>query len=356
MVTKILIVDDSAVDTVIISSMLAGFDVLTASNGAEALGVIREDPDIGLVILDLFMPEMDGFQLLEKLKSEDRLNKLHVIILTNTDEIESEVRGLKMGAVDYIRKPVNIESLNARIAIHVKLKEAQDQIESENLKLDRMVAERTKEAEYARDITIRALVGLLEIRDVESFRHTVRTQKIMQILCETLRNMDKYREILTDGYIFELTRSTPLHDIGKAGIPDSILLKPGKLTPQEFDLMKKHVEYGAEALKKEQQPKEEHLPYFIKMAIEIIESHHERFDGAGYPKGLAGDDIPLPGRLMAIIDVYDALMTRRVYKEAWPFPEVVEYIKGERGRHFDPDIVDVFMERIEDIHEISEKI
>ena len=255
--TRILVVDDSAIDRMIISNMLIDFDVKEASNGIEALNAIDEDPDIDLVILDLFMPEMTGFELLTLLSSGEKYSRVRVIVLTNADEIENEIKGLKMGAVDYIRKPMNMESLRARIEIHAKLKQAQKVVERDNKELDMLVEERTKEAEAATDITIRALVGLLEIRDIESFRHTTRTQMIMKTLCESLRSNDKYKDILTDGYIFELIRTTPLHDIGKVGIPDNILLKPGKLTPEEFEIMKKHVDFGTEALKKEQNCKEE---------------------------------------------------------------------------------------------------
>ena len=355
MKTRILIVDDSAIDRMIISKMMVDFDVITAVNGIEGLRIIDENPDIDLVILDLFMPEMNGFQLLEILKSDEKYSRIRVIVLTNAEEIEYEIRGLKLGAVDYIRKPVNFESLLARIDIQVKLKEAQQLVERNNQKLNQMVAERTKEAEAARDITILALVGLLEIRDIEAFQHTTRTQMIMKVLCESLRSNDKYKEVLTDSYIFELIRTSPLHDIGKVGIPDNILLKPGKLSAEEFEIMKKHVGYGSEALKKEQSCKDEDLPYFVKIAIEIIDGHHEKYYGTGYPLGLAGEDIPLPGRLMAIVDVYDALMTKRVYKEAWPFPDVIDCIRQERGKHFDPDIVDAFMARSEEIHGISIK-
>lgn len=353
MKTRILIVDDSAIDRMIISKMMVDFDVITAVNGIEGLRIIDENPDIDLVILDLFMPEMNGFQLLEILKSDEKYSRIRVIVLTNAEEIEYEIKGLKLGAVDYIRKPVNFESLLARIDIQVKLKEAQQLVERNNQKLNQMVAERTKEAEAARDITILALVGLLEMRDIESFQHTTRTQMIMRVLCESLRTNDKYKDVLTDSYIFELIRTSPLHDIGKVGIPDNILFKPGKLSAEEFEIMKKHVGFGSDSLKKEQSCKDEDLPYFIKVAIEIIDGHHEKYDGTGYPRGLAGEDIPLPGRLMAIVDVYDALMTKRIYKEAWPFPEVVDCIMQERGKHFDPDIVDAFMAKLEEIHSIS---
>ncbi|MDY9920471.1 MAG: response regulator [Synergistota bacterium] len=353
MKTRILIVDNSAIDRKIISKMMVDFDVITAVNGIDGLRIIDENPDIELVILDLFMPMMNGFQLLGILKSDEKYSKIRVIILTNAEEIEYEIKGLKLGAVDYIRKPVNFESLLSRIDIQVKLKEACQLVAMHTEHLDQIVAERTKEAEAARDITILALVGLLEIRDIESFQHTTRTQMIMRVLCESLRTNDKYKDVLTDSYIFELIRTSPLHDIGKVGIPDNILFKPGKLSAEEFEIMKKHVGFGSDSLKKEQSCKDEDLPYFIKVAIEIIDGHHEKYDGTGYPRGLSGEDIPLPGRLMAIVDVYDALMTKRIYKEAWPFPEVTDCIRQERGKHFDPDIVDAFMAKLEEIHGIS---
>lgn len=352
--TKILIVDDSTIDTMIISDMLKDCEILKARDGLIAMQLIEDTPDIDLIILDLNMPKMNGFQVLTALNTDPKYRKIKTIILTNSDEIDNEIKGLEMGALDYIRKPVSIASLRVRINIHLKLHEAQRIIEQDNEKLDALIIERTRELEVTRDITIHALVGLLEVRNLESSNHTVRTKKIMKLLCEHLQTKLEYKDLLVDDYINELVTTTPLHDIGKVGIPDSILLKPGKLTVEEFEIMKHHVNYGVNALKDELRSDEE-VPSFIKTAIEIISTHHERYDGTGYPLGRSGESIPLPGRLMAIIDVYDALMNKRVYKPAYDHSFAMEYIQNERGKHFDPAIVESFFEIQDKILEVSKQ-
>ena len=354
MSTKILIVDDSTTDRLIISTMLADYHILTASDGLEAMELITKSPDIDLVILDLNMPRMNGFEVLEALQKDPEHRKIRTIILTNYDEIDNEVKGLELGAVDYIRKPLNIQSLLIRINIHIKLKRIQNRIEQDNERLDAMVLKKTREVAATRDITIQALVGLLEVRNVESSKHTIRTQLIMKILCDHLRTKTKYKDILSENYVQELVTTTPLHDIGKVGIPDNILLKPGRLTEDEFVIMKKHVNYGVNALQNEIYCDED-VPSFIKTAMEIVGAHHEKYDGSGYPRGLSGEDIPLPGRLMAIIDVYDALTSKRVYKPAYDFDYSIDLIKSECGKHFDPDIVTGFLEIQESVLEISRK-
>lgn len=351
--TRILIVDDSATDRLIISRMLNDYDTLTASDGLEAMKLIDDNADIDLIILDLNMPNMNGFEVLEALQKGREYRKIRTIILTNYDEIDNEVRGLELGAVDYIRKPLNIQSLRIRIDIHIKLKRAQKMMEQDNKRLDGMVLKKTKEVLATRDITIHALVGLLEVRNIESSKHTIRTQRFMKILCEHLRTKAKYQDILTEDYVHELVTTTPLHDIGKVGIPDKILLKPGKLTDEEFEIMKKHVIYGVEALKNELYSDED-VPDFIKTAMENIGTHHEKYNGTGYPEGLTGESIPLPGRLMAIIDVYDALTNKRVYKDAYDFDYTINYIISESGNHFDPDIVTGFLEIKDDFLEITQ--
>ncbi len=354
MSTKILIVDDSTTDRLIISTMLADYQTLTACDGLEAMELIAKNPDIDLVILDLNMPRMNGFEVLEALQKNPEYRKLRTIILTNYDEIDNEVRGLELGAVDYIRKPLNLQSLLIRINIHIKLKRIQKMIEQDNERLDAMVLKKTREVAATRDITIQALVGLLEVRNVESSKHTIRTQLIMKILCDHLRAKPKYQDILSENYVKELVTTTPLHDIGKVGIPDNILLKPGKLTEDEFTIMKKHVDYGVNALQNEIYCDED-VPSFIKTAMEIVGAHHEKYDGSGYPRGLAGAEIPLPGRLMAIIDVYDALTSKRVYKPAYDYDYSINLIRSESGKHFDPDIVTGFLEIQEKVIEISRK-
>ncbi|AFA47229.1 HD domain-containing phosphohydrolase [Acetobacterium woodii] len=354
MSTKILIVDDSTTDRLIISAMLTDYETLTACDGVEAMAVIAKNPDIDLVILDLNMPKMNGFEVLEAIRKNPEYRKIRTIILTNYDEVDNEVKGLELGAVDYIRKPLNIQSLLIRINIHIKLKSIQKMIEQDNQRLDAMVLKKTKEVAATRDITIHALVGLLEVRNIESSNHTIRTQWIMKLLCNHLKTKKQYQDILTEAYVQELITTTPLHDIGKVGIPDNILLKPGKLTEAEFEIMKKHVDYGVNALQNEIYSDDD-VPSFIKTAMEIVGAHHEKFNGSGYPRGLSGKAIPLPGRLMAIIDVYDALTSERVYKPAYDFDCSIKLMKSESGEHFDPDIVEGFMEIKESIFDVSRK-
>ena len=339
---KILAVDDSMTDIAIIRGILFDYDVVSAADGLAAMEILKTDPTIDIMLLDLNMPRMNGYEVLDELARSGIGARMSTLILTNSDEIESEIKGLEMGALDYIRKPLNFLSLRKRIEVHINLRNARVNLEESNLQLEKTVEDRTKELILTRDITIHALTGLLETRNIESSNHTRRTQWMMKALCEHLRTSDKYCDQFTDSYINELFSTAPLHDIGKVGIPDCILLKPGKLTPEEFEIMKKHSMYGVNAIRYEYG--ESSMPSFIKTATEIIRAHHEKYDGTGYPDGLAGENIPLPGRLMAIIDVYDALVSKRVYKDAISHEEALQIIKEGRGLHFDPNIVDAFIE------------
>lgn len=350
---KILVVDDSKSDVMIISNILKDYDLLIAYDGIEAMELIEDDPDISIMILDLNMPRMNGFEVLEALREHPTHKKIATLILTNSDEIDNEIRGLELGALDYIRKPLNLRSLRKRIELHVNLSNAHKNLEQNNFMLEKAVQERTRESILTRDVTIHAMVGLLEIRNIESSNHARRTQWMIRELCRHLRTKEQYSDILTDAYISELFSTAPLHDIGKVGISDSILLKPGKLTYDEFEIMKKHTTYGVDALKCSEN-KDNSLS-FIRTASEIIGTHHERFDGTGYPNGLCGKDIPLSGRLMAIVDVYDALVSVRVYKAAFTHREALDIISGERGKHFDPEIVGAFFEIESNIREISDR-
>jgi len=350
---KILVVDDSSTDRILIKNILDDYPVLFANDGIEAMDILGKEPSIDLIILDLNMPRMNGFEVLEAIKQNEDYKKIITLILTNYDEAENEIRGLELGAVDYIRKPLNLESLRKRIEIHGKLKKNSKLLEQSNAILEDTVQKRTKELVLTRDITIHALITLLEVRDIESCNHTKRTQWMIKALCEQLSNTEPYCNILSDSYIKELFDTAPLHDIGKVGIPDSILLKPGKLTFEEFEIMKQHTTYGINALKYE--VAEDSIPAFVKTAIECIGGHHEKYDGSGYPKGLKGEKIPLPGRLMAIVDVYDALISKRVYKPAFKHEEALLLIKTEKGKHFDPNLVDAFLAIEEQIKEIAIK-
>ena len=350
---KLLIVDDSKTDSMMLSNMLKDYDLRTAADGVEAMEALSHEKDIDIMILDINMPRMNGFEVLEAIRNDPRYSGVTTLILSNYDEIDNEIRGLELGAVDYIRKPLNLRSLRKRIELHTKLKSIQKALEENNFVLENAVQARTRELNLTRDVTIQALIGLLEIRDIESSNHTRRTQWMMKAMCEHLRKKESYGPILTDTYISELFSTAPLHDIGKVGIPDHILLKPGKLTPEEFEIMKKHTTYGVDALK--QAGYESTKLSFIATALEIVGCHHEKFDGSGYPARLSGKEIPLPGRLMALIDVYDALVSQRVYKPAFSHQEAMNIIGSERGKHFDPELVDAFFEIQDEIQEITKR-
>ncbi len=347
---KILLVDDSKSDLLIISSMLKDYDTVQAADGVEAIECIDRYPDIGIMILDLNMPRLNGYEVLERLRDRYFGRKISTLILTNVDEVDNEIRGLDLGAIDFIRKPLNMRSLRKRIELHIKLRDSQIALESNNYTLEVALLDRTNECNAIRDATIQAMIGLLEVRNIESSNHSRRTKWMIKALCESMRRRGLYQSLLTDGYIAELFSTAPLHDIGKIGIPDNILLKPGRLTPEEFEIMKKHTTYGVDALSKE----ETHGSSlsFIRTAIEIIGNHHEKFDGSGYPAGLKGKDIPLSGRLMAIVDVYDALVSERVYKPAFSHEESRAIILADKGKHFDPEVVDAFFDAEDEIRAI----
>lgn len=349
---KILIADDSQTDVAIIGSILSDFELFYAFDGVEALEQLEKNPEIDILILDINMPRMNGFEVLERLQLNEHRTNLAVLVLTNFDEIDNEMRGLDLGAVDYIRKPLNIRSLRKRVELQIKLKNARDALEHQNSILEKRVQERTRESVLTRDVTIHALVSLLEVRNIESSNHTKRTQLMMRALCNHLRTKPMFANILTESYSAELFDTTPLHDIGKVGIPDHILLKPDKLTTEEFEIMKKHTTYGVEALRC-MGPESDSLP-FIRTAAEIAGAHHEKFDGTGYPAGLSGKDIPLAGRLMAIIDVYDALVNKRVYKPAFTYEAAHEIMLSSSGSHFDPELLDAFFEIDSEIRNIVE--
>ncbi len=336
----ILAIDDSSTDLTMIQSTLSCCTVLTARDGKEGLQMLSKHPEIDLILLDLHMPKMDGFAFLDQCKVLSV--EIPIIILTNSEEIEKEILGLDKGAVDFIRKPLNFRSLQRRIELQLNLKQANKQMLEYNKQLERLVEERTQEIRKTTAITINALVRLLEIRNVETSDHSKRTKNMMRHLCEELQKQDDESYHLTDKAIQELVDTAPLHDIGKVGIPDSILLKPGRLTIEETKLMRQHVRNGVEALDYGTDKKEAPIS-FIETARSIIASHHEWYDGSGYPVGLKDSKIPLSGRLMAVIDVFDALTSKRVYKDALSHEEAIQVMKEEAPRHFDPTVFQAFL-------------
>jgi putative two-component system response regulator len=339
----VLAIDDAPVNIDTVKAVLgAEYRVQAAVDGSTALKILeRMRPD--LILLDIVMPEIDGYQVCERIKADPLTREIPVIFLTGKSDEEDEARGLALGAVDYITKPISPAILSERVKTHLALKAARDLLQRQNEILEEKVLERTRQMEELQDVAMVAMGSLAETRDPETGNHIRRTQHYVKLLAMHLRHRDGYRDVLTPEAISMLFKSAPLHDIGKVGIPDAILLKPGKLTDEEFEVMKKHATYGRDAIASARKTLSG-ANNFLIFAEEIARSHHEKWDGSGYPEGLKGEAIPLSARLMAIADVYDALVTRRVYKPAFPHEQAVAIVREGRGTHFDPELVDGFLE------------
>ena len=316
---EILIVDDTSIALELLEFTLtdSGYTVFTARNGHEALQIL-ESGDCTMVITDWEMPGLNGLDLCRHIRQAGFARYIYTILLTNRDEVADTLEGFSAGADDFIAKPFHPRELLARVRAG-----------------ERIVSLET------RDLTIFAMAKLAESRDSETGAHLERVRHYSRILAEHLAGIPKFAKRVTPEFVKLIFQTSPLHDIGKVAIPDRVLLKPGKLTADEFELMKTHTTHGAKTLEAAL------LAYprakYLRMAVDIAASHHERYDGSGYPAGLVGDEIPLSARIVAIADVYDALTSKRVYKDAFDADTTHKIIVEGRGRHFDPDIVDAFL-------------
>jgi putative two-component system response regulator len=351
----ILVVDDTPDNLMLMTELLKDrYRIKAANSGEKALRVLRADSLPDLILLDVMMPGLSGHEVANLLKHDPRTCDIPIIFLTALAAIEDEIHGLELGAVDYITKPISPPLVLARVDTQLKIKAAADFLRDQNDYLEKEVARRTREVMAIQDVTIQAMASLAETRDNETGNHIRRTQHYVEVLAEQVRDHPRFKHFLNDETIRLLFKSAPLHDIGKIGIPDHILLKPGRFTAEEFEIMKTHTTLGRDAI----QHAEDQLGIqvdFLCLAKEIAYSHQEKWDGSGYPQGLAADDIPISARLMAVADVYDALISRRVYKQGMPHEEAVEIIRQGRGSHFDPDICDAFLANVEQFKAIAER-
>ena len=349
----VLIVDDTADNLQLMNELLKGqYKTRIANNGERALRAAVQEPKPDIILLDIMMPGMDGYEVCRRLKADDATGDIPVIFLTAKTQVEDEQMGFDVGCVDYITKPISPPIVMARVKTHLALKAAADFLKDQNQYLENEVKRRTHEVQVVQDVTIVAMASLAETRDNETGNHIRRTQSYVKALAEKLRDNPRFARYLADNTPEMLYKSAPLHDIGKVGVPDAILLKPGKLTAQEFEIMKTHTTLGRDAiLAAEKLIGVEDT--FLRLAREIAYCHQEKWDGSGYPQGLSGEAIPVCARLMAIADVYDALISARVYKPAMPHEKAVEIIRAGRDKHFDPVMVDAFLELQEEFRTIA---
>ncbi len=354
---SILVVDDTPENLALMSGLLQDlYQVRVAPSGARALKIAQSERPPDLILLDIMMPEMDGYAVCVALKADERTRHIPVIFLTAMSEETDEEMGLGLGAVDYVTKPVSPPILLARVKSQLSVKAAADFLRDKSAYLEQEVQRRTREVREVQDATVLMLSSLAETRDNETGNHILRTQRYVRVLAEALRMHPRFAAVLDNDETQELLyKSAPLHDIGKVGIPDRILLKPARLTPEEFEVMKTHTTLGRDAIE-HAEARLGHTVPFLALAKEIAYSHQEKWDGSGYPQGLAGDAIPVSARLMALADVYDALISRRVYKAPMPHEQAVSVILEGRGTHFDPDVADTFFALHEEFQSIAREL
>lgn len=366
--SNVLVVDDQPDNRLILQYLLAErHTVLLAATGQEALNILNTH-QVDLILLDVVMPGLDGFEVCRRIKSSALWQEIPILFITSLESAADEERGLSLGAEDFIHKPFSPAVVLARVCNHLKLAGTQRELRRYNQELALLVEMRTREAIRkseelvlreqqviaAQSATIAAFCALAEARDTETGNHIRRTQHYVKVLAERLSTHPRFSGDLSEETILLLFKSAPLHDVGKVAIPDHILLKRGKLTEEEWSIMQKHTVYGRDAILQAESEFKDGNQSFLCCAREIAYSHHERWDGTGYPQGLKGEAIPASARLMAIADVYDALISRRVYKPAFTHEQAVAIIAAGRSGQFDPDVADAFLDIADEFRAIAD--
>lgn len=348
---KIILVDDNITNLNIGKNALSHmYDVFTVQSGEKLFKILeRIIPD--LILLDIEMPQMSGYEVIKILKGTETTADIPVIFLTAKNDPGSELEGLSLGAIDYISKPFSPPLLQKRIEVHLLVESQKDELKNYNDNLQEMVEEKTKTVLELQNAVMQTVAELVEYRDDITGGHIERTQCYLKILVDALLEHDTYKNDILTWDLDLFLQSSRLHDVGKIAIKDNILQKPARLTNEEFDEMKKHTSFGVQIIKKIEKSTSQNT--FLKHAMVLAGSHHERWDGTGYPLGISCASIPLQGRLMAIADVYDALTNERPYKKAFSHEEAVEIIKNERETHFEPLLVDIFLEREKEFKNVA---
>jgi len=347
----IFVVDDNKSNLVTaLDALSSHYTVLTFDSGARMLSVMEKKmPD--LILLDVQMPDMNGYQVMVRLKANHRFKKVPVIFLTAMDSVIDEVKGLEMGALDYIIKPFSAVLLRKRVELHLKLFDYSNNLERMVQDKIQEITKKTNHVESLKNSLLRTTAELVEYRDETTGNHIERTQEYLELFINAMKVYDVYADEARSFDMELVLQSSQLHDVGKISVRDAILFKPDRLTPEEYEEMKLHATMGEKIINKMKATT--HESDFLEYARIFAVAHHERWDGSGYPAGLQGEAIPLLGRIMAIADVYDALVTKRPYKEAYPHDQAVQVIYEGRGTHFDPALIDLFMQIHTEFNNIS---
>ena len=354
---KIMVVDDIPLNVKLACAHLktVGYQhFITETDSTRALSRLYQDPP-DLVLLDIMMPQVSGLDILQAIRSDAQFAHLPVLILTAATDRNLKIRALELGATDFLNKPIDVQDLIPRVHNALLMKAYRDDLELK-------VQQRTEQLQHAQEEVVHCLARAAEYRDNETGRHVIRVSRYVEIIARELG--------LPTSRVALIKQASTLHDMGKVGIPDAVLLKPGKLTNDEFSLMQRHCEYGADICSHSVDggnslPKEHALmgvrlmesctSPLLKMATRIAATHHEKWDGSGYPNGLCGEEIPIEGRITAVADVFDALSSKRPYKDAFPAEKCIAILKEGRGQHFDPQLVDLFFNRMDEVLEIRDQ-
>ena len=351
---NVLIVDDESINLMALTHILNPiYNVYAAKNGGDAVKAAEKfRPDI--ILLDLLMPGMNGYEVLKILKSKKEIMSIPVIFLTAQSDSESELEGLSLGAVDYIHKPFSPPLLLKRIELHLLVGSQKRELVDFNLNLQKKVEDKTKTVVELQNAILKTMADLVEYRDNITGGHIERIQLYLNVMLEEMVKRGVYNKEISMWDIGLVLQSAQLHDVGKIATADSILMKNGKLTEEEFNIIKSHAAFGSKIIDKIKENTTEHS--FLEHAKIFADTHHEKWDGSGYPNGLKGEEIPLKGRLMAITDVYDALVSERPYKKAYTHEEAVKIISEGRNTHFDPVLIDVFLNCEGEFKKITESV